>query len=180
MNWTLWVLQRIIPMHWLTGTAIHQGSNGWLCRTGLSWTRSHMCTIPPSDPSWHLPALQQSHTQPVPAPFLCILGAQEYLLQSVPTAKSLLQFPALPGQASLSGEFNIAQVMVHPAKNPCGSSVTILHLVVQLQSQRSCDLSRGKAEGGEHSRQSCSWDQGWHQRHWAITIPFYKGMETKL
>lgn len=80
MNWTLWVLQRIIPMHWLTGTAIHQGSNGWLCRTGLSWTHNHIYTIPPSGPSWCLPTLLQSHTKPGPALFPWVLGAQAYLL----------------------------------------------------------------------------------------------------
>lgn len=108
MNRTPWVLQRRIPMHWLTGIIIHLGSKGWLCRTGLFGPAAMYIWV------LHCSSRQQPPRQPGPDPshdFGCT-GAPPAACHAL----SNMEISALSGQAALN-EFNFAQVIVLPEKN---------------------------------------------------------------
>lgn len=147
MNRTPWVLQRRIPMHWLTGVVIHLGSKGWLCRTGLFGPAAMYIWV------LHCSSRQQPPRQPGPDPshdFGCT-GAPPAACHAL----SNMEISALSGQAALN-EFNFAQVIVLPEKISQQLQHDHLPLCAATEPQRSCDLStatgRRRAEEGEHSR----------------------------
>lgn len=170
MNRTPWVLQRMIPMHWLTGIVIHLGSKGWLCRTGLfgptaMYIRALHCSSqqqpprqPGPDPShdFGCTGAPCSLSCPVQHGNLCPVwtGCSEWVQFCPSHCSSWKNFPATPAW---------------PPSPLCSHRAT--KVLWSKQSNGEKEGQRKESTAG----QSYSGDQRWLQSHWAIISPFCKG-----